>query len=93
MYISPLAGLLTCSLHRTTAWYLTSVGCLRAQCAPYMSSLFTSSLTHTLLATFIWMLLLAATGIYNITKFPGIFRAFDPSRAVMCMYGTSGPFL
>ncbi|KAH9014764.1 potassium transporter [Lactarius pseudohatsudake] len=33
--------------------------------------------------TFIWLLLLAATGIYNITKFPGIFRAFDPSRAIM----------
>jgi hypothetical protein len=24
------------------------------------------------------------TGIYNITIYPGIFRAFDPSRAVMC---------
>lgn len=23
------------------------------------------------------------TGIYNITFFPGIFRAFDPSRAVL----------
>ena len=23
------------------------------------------------------------TGIYNITYFPGIFRAFDPSRAVL----------
>jgi len=33
--------------------------------------------------TFVWLLLLAATGIYNITKFPGIFRAIDPSRAVM----------
>ncbi|KAF8476540.1 potassium transporter [Russula ochroleuca] len=33
--------------------------------------------------TFVWLLLLASTGIYNITKFPGIFRAFDPSRAVM----------
>ncbi|KAH8984778.1 potassium transporter [Lactarius hatsudake] len=33
--------------------------------------------------TFIWLLLLAATGIYNITKYPGIFRALDPSRAVM----------
>ncbi|KAH8984779.1 potassium transporter [Lactarius hatsudake] len=33
--------------------------------------------------TFIWLLLLAATGIYNITKYPGIFRAFDPSRAIM----------
>ena len=86
MYILPLPGLLTCSLSHTTAWYLTPVGCLRAQCAPYISFFFTSSLTQTLLATFIWLLLLAATGIYNITKFPGIFRAFDPSRAVMCMY-------
>ncbi|KAH9055356.1 potassium transporter [Lactarius vividus] len=33
--------------------------------------------------TFTWLLLLAATGIYNITKYPGIFRAFDPSRAIM----------
>ncbi len=32
----------------------------------------------------VWFLLLASTGIYNITSFPGIFRAFDPSRAVMC---------
>ncbi|KAH9055386.1 potassium transporter [Lactarius vividus] len=33
--------------------------------------------------TFTWLLLLAGTGIYNITKHAGIFRAFDPSRAVM----------
>ncbi|KAI9452350.1 potassium transporter [Lactarius psammicola] len=33
--------------------------------------------------TFVWLLLLAGTGIYNITKYPGIFRAFDPSRAIM----------
>ncbi|KAI0032636.1 potassium transporter [Vararia minispora EC-137] len=32
--------------------------------------------------TFVWILLLACTGIYNITTYPGIFRAFDPSRAV-----------
>ncbi|KAF8520592.1 potassium transporter [Hysterangium stoloniferum] len=32
--------------------------------------------------TTIWFILLAITGIVNITKFPGIFRAFDPSRAV-----------
>jgi KUP system potassium uptake protein len=31
----------------------------------------------------VWFLLLAGTGIYNITAHPGIFRAFDPSRAVM----------
>jgi len=30
------------------------------------------------------MLLLGITGIINITKYPGIFRAFDPSRAVLC---------
>lgn len=29
------------------------------------------------------MLLLAGTGIANITAYPGVFRAFDPSRAVM----------
>ncbi|KAG6833455.1 hypothetical protein H0H87_006822 [Tephrocybe sp. NHM501043] len=32
---------------------------------------------------FVWFLLLAGTGIYNITIYPGIFRAFDPSRAVL----------
>ncbi|KAF8267918.1 potassium transporter [Lactarius quietus] len=33
--------------------------------------------------TLVWLLLLAGTGIYNVTKHPGIFRAFDPSRAIM----------
>nr|ODN93273.1 potassium uptake protein [Cryptococcus depauperatus CBS 7841] len=33
--------------------------------------------------TFIWLLLLGGCGIYNITHHPAIFRAFDPSRAVM----------
>ena len=33
--------------------------------------------------SFIWFLILIATGIYNITFFPGIFRAFDPSRAIL----------
>ncbi|KAJ7134907.1 potassium transporter [Mycena epipterygia] len=36
----------------------------------------------------IWFLLLAGTGIYNITTHPGIFRAFDPSRAVMLFVRT-----
>ncbi|KAF9029604.1 potassium transporter [Hymenopellis radicata] len=36
----------------------------------------------------VWFLLLASTGIYNITTFPGIFRAFDPSRAVMLFVRT-----
>ena len=35
--------------------------------------------------TFVWLALLGVTGIVNITKFPGIFRAFDPSRAVLRM--------
>lgn len=30
-----------------------------------------------------WFLLLIGTGIFNITTHPGIFRAFDPSRAVL----------
>lgn len=34
--------------------------------------------------TFLWLVLLASTGIYNISKYPGVFRAFDPSRAVAC---------
>jgi len=33
----------------------------------------------------IWFLLLAGTGIYNITFYPGVFRALDPSRAIMRM--------
>ncbi|KAF8321383.1 potassium transporter [Cantharellus anzutake] len=33
--------------------------------------------------TFGWLVLIGATGIYNITKYPGIFRAFDPSRAIL----------
>lgn len=31
----------------------------------------------------IWLLLLAGTGIYNITLHPAVFRALDPSRAIM----------
>ncbi|KAJ6621773.1 potassium transporter [Mycena sp. CBHHK59/15] len=38
--------------------------------------------------SFIWFLLLASTGIYNITSHPGIFRAFDPSRAIMLFVRT-----
>ncbi|KAJ6585288.1 potassium transporter [Mycena capillaripes] len=38
--------------------------------------------------SFVWFLLLAGTGIYNITTHPGIFRAFDPSRAVMLFVRT-----
>jgi len=36
------------------------------------------------LVTFVWLSLLGITGIINITSYPGIFRAFDPSRAVLC---------
>jgi KUP system potassium uptake protein len=39
-------------------------------------------------ASFVWFLLLIGTGIYNITFFPGIFRAFDPSRAVLLFVRT-----
>jgi KUP system potassium uptake protein len=37
---------------------------------------------------FVWFLILMGTGIYNITFHPGIFRAFDPSRAVMLFVRT-----
>jgi KUP system potassium uptake protein len=30
-----------------------------------------------------WLLLLGVTGAINISHYPGVFRAFDPSRAVM----------
>ncbi|KAG8949506.1 hypothetical protein FRC00_008099, partial [Tulasnella sp. 408] len=33
--------------------------------------------------TLLWLLLLGGTGIYNISRYPGIFRAFDPSRLVL----------
>ncbi|KAF8320328.1 potassium transporter [Clavulina sp. PMI_390] len=33
--------------------------------------------------TFLWLLLIGGAGISNITQYPGIFRAIDPSRAVM----------
>ncbi|KIY68292.1 potassium transporter [Cylindrobasidium torrendii FP15055 ss-10] len=36
----------------------------------------------------IWFLLILSTGIYNITTYPGIFRALDPSRAVMLFVRT-----
>ncbi|KAF9077481.1 potassium transporter [Rhodocollybia butyracea] len=39
-------------------------------------------------AAFIWFLLLIGTGIYNISTFPGIFRALDPSRAVLLFVRT-----
>ncbi|KAG8965644.1 hypothetical protein FRC03_000339 [Tulasnella sp. 419] len=38
--------------------------------------------------TCIWFLLLAGTGIANIVSYPGIFRAFDPSRAIMLFVRT-----
>ncbi|KAL0581213.1 hypothetical protein V5O48_000801 [Marasmius crinis-equi] len=31
----------------------------------------------------LWFLLLAITGIWNICQYPAIFRAFDPSRAIL----------
>ncbi|KIM43016.1 hypothetical protein M413DRAFT_435192 [Hebeloma cylindrosporum] len=37
---------------------------------------------------FVWFLLLMGTGIYNITFYPGIFRAFDPSRAILLFVRT-----
>ncbi|KAL8280080.1 hypothetical protein RQP46_007410 [Phenoliferia psychrophenolica] len=36
----------------------------------------------------IWLLTLAVSGIINITHFPGVFRAFDPSRGIMLFVRT-----
>ncbi|KZP18771.1 potassium transporter, partial [Athelia psychrophila] len=36
----------------------------------------------------VWFVILLATGIYNCTFYPGIFRAIDPSRAVMLFVRT-----
>jgi KUP system potassium uptake protein len=33
---------------------------------------------------FLWFGLIGACGIYNITSYPAILRAFDPSQAVLC---------
>ncbi|GJE85382.1 KUP/HAK/KT family potassium transporter [Phanerochaete sordida] len=38
--------------------------------------------------TLIWLILLAVTGIINIVAYPGIFRAFDPSRAILLFVRT-----
>ncbi|KDQ61961.1 hypothetical protein JAAARDRAFT_204343 [Jaapia argillacea MUCL 33604] len=38
--------------------------------------------------TCVWFLLLGATGIVNILSYPGIFRAFDPSRAILLFVRT-----
>ncbi|KAF8343267.1 potassium transporter [Amanita rubescens] len=37
---------------------------------------------------FLWFLSISIIGIYNITFYPGILRAFDPSRAVMLFVRT-----
>ena len=42
-----------------------------------------NNLLH-LIVTFIWLLILAASGVINIISFPGVFRALDPSRAILC---------
>ncbi|EFP81578.2 uncharacterized protein PGTG_07827 [Puccinia graminis f. sp. tritici CRL 75-36-700-3] len=31
----------------------------------------------------IWLMIISGTGIYNITRHPAVFRALDPSRAIM----------
>ncbi|GAA5888422.1 hypothetical protein JCM5296_000624 [Sporobolomyces johnsonii] len=36
----------------------------------------------------IWFILIFVSGIINVTHYPGIFRAFDPSRAVMLFVRT-----
>jgi hypothetical protein len=57
-------------------------------CSQYVYEKLIFSLTDKTIVTGCWLFLLAATGVYNITTFPGIFRAYDPSRAVLCMYST-----
>lgn len=50
---------------------------------PSMLSNVFSSRTDANEVTLIWLSLLGATGIVNIIRHPGIFRALDPSRAIM----------
>lgn len=34
--------------------------------------------------TFLWLALVGVTGVMNIVQHPGVFRAVDPSRAILC---------
>lgn len=43
--------------------------------------------------TFVWLIVLFVTGIYNVIAFPGIWRAYDPSRAVLCKLAAPLAFL
>ena len=55
--------------------------------SPSMSSISIEAFVLTMLAAvvaFVWFALIGSCGIYNITTYPAIFRAFDPSRAIMC---------
>ena len=38
---------------------------------------------HTAIVMLLWMIMIAATGIANIVHAPSVFRALDPSRAIM----------
>jgi hypothetical protein len=90
-FLSPSCASFTCPFPLTTAWHRTFVLRVRAWFASFFFFFFfTFSPQRTLVVTFVWLLLIAASGIYNITTFPGIFRAVDPSRAIMCNYGFFG---
>lgn len=75
-------GLPCCPFFNSTIWNASDRFFI---CSKYVA-LFFVTVTHPdsfLIVSFMWFLLLAGTGIYNVTRYPGIFRAFDPSRAIL----------
>ena len=74
-------GFFTCPFFRTTIWNAPFSFRLLPRYFP--SLIICGIISHFPIAAFIWFLLLIGTGIYNITFAPGIFRAFDPSRAIL----------
>ncbi|THG94247.1 hypothetical protein EW026_g7188 [Hermanssonia centrifuga] len=66
------------------------VWCLFGTALTLADGIFTPavSVTSAVAATFVWLILLAATGIVNIISYPAVFRAFDPSRAIMLFVRT-----
>ena len=81
--INNLTGFLTCPVFRTTIWNAPFGFRLlpRYFFRDFYNAPSSDALTY--IAAFIWFLILMGTGIYNITFAPGIFRAFDPSRAIL----------
>jgi hypothetical protein len=72
----------------STFWNCQSFDVLFPRCARFHFPFFYLLMVDATV-TCVWLILLLVTGIYNIVSYPGIFRAIDPSRAVMCAYRIS----